>query len=174
MPCLAHLLTHFACTSQPHANTFCLVEGYGEAVFELGYENNGDSMQLTADEWQPAYDRLVAAAKKLNADCELLITKYVGGDKEAESTKRKTPKAGSGCSGKVLVRSVPSLPEDVIETRIAVVGNGKLHLRVCEGRVQTDKIGSRCWQELPSRCISQGRSRRWERQGTRESLQTQA
>jgi GTPase len=99
------------------------VEGYGEAVFELGYENNGDSMQLTVDEWQPAHDRLVAAAKNLKADCELLITKYVGGDKEAESTKGKTAKAGSGCSGKVLVRSIPSLPEDVIETRIAVVGN---------------------------------------------------
>jgi hypothetical protein len=117
------------------------VEGHGEAVFELGFENNGDSMQLTVDEWQPAHDRLVAAAKNLKADCELLITKYVGGDKEAKSTKEKTAKAGSGCSGKVLVRSVPSLPEDVIETRIAVVGNGELRLRLREIVVYTNEMG---------------------------------
>jgi GTPase len=28
-----------------------LEEGHGEMVFEVGFENNGDSMALTKDEW---------------------------------------------------------------------------------------------------------------------------
>ncbi|PHH91860.1 hypothetical protein CDD83_10033 [Cordyceps sp. RAO-2017] len=96
-------------------------EGMGEAVFELGYENNGDSMRFTPDQWTVAYERLVKAAKGIGADCELLLTKNVGGQVEAAST---VP-AGkdTACSGKVLVRRVPSKAEDAIETRIAVVGN---------------------------------------------------
>ncbi|KIE01608.1 GTP-binding protein 1, partial [Metarhizium majus ARSEF 297] len=97
-------------------------EGMGETVFELGYENNGDSMKLTADDWNTAYKRLVAAAKAAGADCELLLTKNVGGEVEAESTANK-PDKGGGCNGKILIRRVPTNVEDVIETRIAVVGN---------------------------------------------------
>lgn len=104
-----------------------IVEGFGEAVFELGLEHDGDSLQFTIDEWNRAYDRLQAAAKKVRADCELLITKGVGGDKEAESTTKK-PSKKQGCTGKVLIRQNPARVEDVIETRIAVVGNGKFHL----------------------------------------------
>lgn len=97
----------------------------GETVFELGYENNGDSMKLAMEEWNNAYRRLVEAAKGVRADCELLLTKNVGGDVEAASTANKSGKE-TACSGKILVRRVPSNAEDVIETRIAVVGNGKL------------------------------------------------
>ncbi|KAF5130406.1 GTP-binding protein 1 [Metarhizium anisopliae] len=97
-------------------------EGMGETVFELGYENNGDSMNLTADDWNTAYKRLAAAAKAAGADCELLLTKNVGGELEAESTANK-PDKGGGCNGKILIRRVPTNVEDVIETRIAVVGN---------------------------------------------------
>jgi Iap family predicted aminopeptidase len=52
------------------------------------------------------------------------LTKNVGGEVEAESTTNKPDKAGE-CSGKILIRRVPTNVEDVIETRIAVVGNGK-------------------------------------------------
>ncbi|KAK7426133.1 hypothetical protein QQZ08_007443 [Neonectria magnoliae] len=97
-------------------------EGFGEAVFELGYEHNGDSMQLTSDEWERAYKSLEVAAKRVRADCDLLLTKNVGGDKEATSTGEKASK-DKGCTGKVLIRQVPANIEDVIETRIAVVGN---------------------------------------------------
>lgn len=100
-----------------------IVEGFGEAVFELGFEYSGESMQLSLEEWNRAYERLVGAAKKIRADCELLITKNVGGDKEAESTASK-PGKDAWCSGKILIRQVPARVEDVIETRIAVVGNG--------------------------------------------------
>ncbi|KAI9158987.1 GTP-binding protein 1 [Paramyrothecium foliicola] len=97
-------------------------EGHGEAVFELGYENSGDSMSLTLDEWNKAYARLEDAAKAVRSDCDLLLTKNVGGDKEASSTT-SNPSKDKSCSGKILIRRVPPRIEDVIETRIAVVGN---------------------------------------------------
>lgn len=98
-------------------------EGWGECIFELGHEINGDSMLLSPAEWTTAYDRLVHAAKKIHTDCELLITNYVGGDKEATSTATTTSK-DKGCSGKILIRQIPASIDKVIETRIAVVGNG--------------------------------------------------
>lgn len=97
-------------------------EGFSETVFELGFENNGDSMQFGLDEWNTAYARLAEAAKGVRADCQLLLTKHVGGDKEAASTANSQEKV-KYCSGKVLVRQTPKNIEDVIETRIAVVGN---------------------------------------------------
>lgn len=101
-----------------------LLEGFGETVFEIGFEDSGDSMQLTPDEWKKAYTNLEAAAKRVRADCDLLLTKNVGGEREAASTATKPPKDKS-CSGKILIRQNPAKVDDVIETRIAVVGNGK-------------------------------------------------
>lgn len=102
-------------------------EGFGEAVFEIGYEHNGDLMQLTREEWDRAYKTLTVAAKRVRADCNLLLTSNVGGDVEAASTADKTTKdkGDKSCTGKVLIRQNPASIEDVIETRIAVVGNGK-------------------------------------------------
>jgi GTPase len=102
-------------------------EGAGETVFDLGFENSGESMQLTLEEWNQAYTRLVEAAKRVGADCQLLLTTNVGGKEEAESTTTSPPKDKS-CSGKILIRRIPGKIEDVIETRIAVVGNGKLEI----------------------------------------------
>ncbi|KAL4723886.1 hypothetical protein ACLX1H_009531 [Fusarium chlamydosporum] len=102
-----------------------LDEGFGECVFEIGYEHNGDSMNLTLDQWNQAYKTLQRAAKRARADCDLLLTKNVGGDVEAASTNAG-PTKDKSCSGKVLIRQNPSTIEDVIETRIAVVGNGVL------------------------------------------------
>ncbi|RYP33181.1 hypothetical protein DL766_003613 [Monosporascus sp. MC13-8B] len=98
-----------------------LLEGHGEAVFELGFENNGDSMRLTSEEWDIALERLVDTAKKLRADCDVLLTKGVGDKAEAESTA--SGKELKDCSGKILIRRAPATVENVIETRIAVVGN---------------------------------------------------
>jgi GTPase len=95
-------------------------EGHGETVFEIGFENNGDSMGLSKDEWDIALKRLKEAARKVRADCQVLLTKHVGGEEEAESAANEKEK---DCSGKVLVRQHPATVEDVIETRIAVVGN---------------------------------------------------
>ena len=95
-------------------------EGHGETVFEIGFENNGESMSLTKDEWGAAMKRLREAARKVRSDCQILLTKNVGGEEEAESVSNDKVKE---CSGKILVRQHPATVEDVIETRIAVVGN---------------------------------------------------
>jgi len=94
-------------------------EGHGETVFDIGFENNGDSMALTKDEWEVAMKRLNHAAAMERADCQVLLTKNVGGDAEAELQNTKD----KDCSGKILIRRNPKTVEDVIETRIAVVGN---------------------------------------------------
>ena len=95
-------------------------EGHGETVFEIGFENNGDSMGLSKDEWDVSLKRLIEAARKVRADCQVLLTKHVGGEQEAESAAAEKEK---DCSGKILVRQHPATVEEVIETRIAVVGN---------------------------------------------------
>ncbi|KAJ5042971.1 uncharacterized protein L3040_004361 [Drepanopeziza brunnea f. sp. 'multigermtubi'] len=95
-------------------------EGHGETIFEVGFENNGDSMSLTKDEWDISMKRLREAAGKVRADCQILLTKHVGGDVEAESAAKERKK---DCSGKILIRQSPATVQEVIETRIAVVGN---------------------------------------------------
>ncbi|KAF4919093.1 GTP-binding protein 1 [Colletotrichum viniferum] len=97
-----------------------ITEGHGETVFELGFENNGDFMALSLEQWNAAYTRVQEAAKRIRAHCQLLITKNVGGDVEAPSAKSGKD---SHCSGKIMIRQTPATVEDVIETRIAVVGN---------------------------------------------------
>ncbi|KAK1597145.1 elongation factor Tu GTP binding domain-containing protein [Colletotrichum navitas] len=97
-----------------------ILEGHGETVFELGFENSGESMGLSLDQWNAAHTRLKDAAKRIRADCHTLITKNVGGDVEAPSAKTGKD---SHCSGKIMIRQAPATVEDVIETRIAVVGN---------------------------------------------------
>ena len=97
-----------------------LEEGHGETVFEIGFENNGDSMGLSKNEWDAGMKRLVEAAKKRRADCQILLTTGVGGVAEGETAPEKDD---AGCSGKILIRQHPATVEEVIETRIAVVGN---------------------------------------------------
>ena len=96
-----------------------LDEGHGETIFEVGFENNGDSMVLTKDEWSVAMESLEEAAAKLKADCQVLLTKNVGGEFEGISVNEKD----KDCHGKILIRQNPETTEEVIETRIAVVGN---------------------------------------------------
>ncbi|KAK8076689.1 p-loop containing nucleoside triphosphate hydrolase [Apiospora phragmitis] len=99
-----------------------LLEGHTEAVFDLGFENNGDSMRLTKAEFDAALARLRKAARTVHADCNVLLTKNVGGDAEADSVAAGKDK-DKDCIGKVMIRQAPSAAERVIETRIAVVGN---------------------------------------------------
>lgn len=96
-----------------------LEEGHGESLFEIGFENNGDSMHLTKDDWSIALARLQEAATTARSSCQLLLTKNVGGEVEGATNAKD-----KDCSGKVLIRQNPATVEDVIETRIAVVGNG--------------------------------------------------
>jgi GTPase len=102
-----------------------LLEGHGEAVFDIGFENSGESMKLTKEEFDTALKRLLETATLNRAHSDLLLTKNVGGEVEATSTQTKQSK-DKDCSGKILIRKIPATVEDVIETRIAVVGNGEL------------------------------------------------
>jgi GTPase len=99
-----------------------LLEGHGETLFDLGQEDNGESMVFSKEQWDVALDRIRRAASALNADCQILLTRNVGGPEEAESKNEKE----KGASGKIMIRQNPVTVEDVIETRIAVVGNGTL------------------------------------------------
>lgn len=94
-------------------------EGHGETIFDLGQEDNGEFMGFDKSQWDIALDRIRQAAKNLNANCRVLLTYNVGGQEEV---KRKDDKNESAW-GKVLIRRAPSNVVDVIETRIAVVGN---------------------------------------------------
>ncbi len=40
-------------------------EGHGEALFDVGLEDSGESMGFSKDEWNFAYERLLATAKSL-------------------------------------------------------------------------------------------------------------
>ncbi|KAI9816758.1 MAG: hypothetical protein M1827_001403 [Pycnora praestabilis] len=94
-------------------------EGHGETLFDLGLEDNGESMLFSKEQWDIALNRLRRAATVLEADCRILITRGVGGEEEAESVNDKE----KGVNGKIMIRQKPETVEEVIETRIAVVGN---------------------------------------------------
>lgn len=94
-------------------------EGHGEALFDIGQEDNGESMGFDKEQWDLALSRLRKAAAELKADCRILLTYNVGGPEEA---KTKNDKMKDAC-GKILIRQAPATTEDAIETRIAVVGN---------------------------------------------------
>ncbi|KAL8860058.1 MAG: hypothetical protein Q9178_003607 [Gyalolechia marmorata] len=96
-----------------------LLEGNGEALFDLGQEDNGETMNFSKEQWDVALDRIRRAASFLRAECRILLTRNVGGFEEAETTNAKA----KGCLGTLLLRQEPETIEDVIETRIAVVGN---------------------------------------------------
>ena len=101
-----------------------MLEGHGETLFDLGQEDNGESMSFSKEQWDTALGRLQRAAKTLNADCQVLMTRNVGGPQDVEPISEKD----KSCTGKIMIRQEPETPEDVIETRIAVVGNGRTHL----------------------------------------------
>lgn len=100
-----------------------LEDGHGETLFDIGFEHNGDSMHLNKADWDRAWDRLQNAAKQVKADCQLLLTRNVGGDVDVSPTASDKSKKDKDCSGKILIRQNPATVENVIETRIAVVGN---------------------------------------------------
>ncbi|KAK5059997.1 hypothetical protein LTR84_009881 [Exophiala bonariae] len=96
-----------------------LDEGHGETLFDLGLEDNGETMAFTRENWNLALARVTEAASSLNAAVRVLLTYNVGGDIEITTKNPKDP----FCHGKLLIRQTPATAEEVIETRIAVVGN---------------------------------------------------
>ncbi|TID13020.1 putative elongation factor tu gtp binding domain-containing protein [Venturia nashicola] len=98
-----------------------LDEGNGEYMFDLGLEDNGESMGFGKKEWDFALQRLNTCTDEVEADCRVLMTRNIEGS-EVEIGPRDGGKDIS-CSGKLMVRRRPKNVDDVIETRIAVVGN---------------------------------------------------
>ncbi|KAK5135265.1 hypothetical protein LTR04_004629, partial [Oleoguttula sp. CCFEE 6159] len=96
-----------------------LEEGHGETLFDVGLDDNGDSMEFAKEDWEFALARIQQVASAVSADCKVLMTKNVGGDAEVESAVQKE----KGSYGKLMIRRRPESVDDVIETRIAVVGN---------------------------------------------------
>ncbi|KAF2670362.1 P-loop containing nucleoside triphosphate hydrolase protein [Microthyrium microscopicum] len=86
---------------------------------DVGLEENGDSMGFDRKTWDLALERLKDAALLLKADFKVLLTRNVGGDVEVGSLNE----ADTACSGKIILRQRPASINEVIETRIAVVGN---------------------------------------------------
>ena len=97
-----------------------ILEGHGETLFDLGQEDNGESMGFSKEQWEVALDRTQRAASMLRADVRMLMTRNVGGPEEVGPVNEKEKSA----TGKIMIRQAPETVEDVIETRIAVVGNG--------------------------------------------------
>lgn len=96
-----------------------MLEGNGETLFDLGQEDNGETMSFNKEQWDAALNKLRHAGKNLQADCRVLMTRNVGGEEDVGPLNEKD----ISCTGKVMIRQTPETPEDVIETRIAVVGN---------------------------------------------------
>lgn len=96
-----------------------LKEGKGETIFDVGLDDDDKLMELTKEEWELAMTRVHAAADMANADVRILLTYNVNGAEEVEVPNEKI----TSSYGKVFVRRRPAQVEDVIETRIAVVGN---------------------------------------------------
>lgn len=94
-------------------------EGHGETLFDIGLEDNGEPMGLDLNQWNTALERLQEAARGIPAECRTMLTYNVGGPEEAQTKNARM----KGACGKILIRQVPGTVEEVIETRIAVVGN---------------------------------------------------
>lgn len=99
-----------------------MVEGHGEALFDVGLEDNGDSMCFSKEDWDLALERIGTVCEQIKADYKMLMTRNVPGVVEVGPRDAKD----TGASGKMILRQRPETVDDVIETRIAVVGNGKL------------------------------------------------
>ena len=78
-------------------------------------------MDFSKEQWDVALDRIRRAGKILQAECRVLMTRNVGGPEEVNTANVKDKSA----TGKLMIRQAPETVEDVIETRIAVVGNGR-------------------------------------------------
>ena len=99
-----------------------LAEGHGEVLFDVGLEDNGDSMNFSKENWEFALKRIDTVCEQIKADYKLLLSRNVPGEVDVVPRDAKD----TGASGKMILRQRPETVDDVIETRIAVVGNGEL------------------------------------------------
>jgi len=88
-----------------------IAEGRGEALFDVGLERNGDNMGLGKEDYEKALGRLREVSKEMKCAVTVLL------EEEGAATTE-------GFSAKALVRKQPESIEELLEIRVAVVGNG--------------------------------------------------
>ena len=93
----------------------------GETLFDLGVEDSGETMNLSISEYGMAYTRIARICKDLDAELRILMTRNVP-DSQWDVPHTSGVRDHS-CASKILIRRNPRSIDDVIETRIAVVGN---------------------------------------------------
>ncbi|KAG9261157.1 GTP-binding protein 2b [Astyanax mexicanus] len=89
-----------------------LQEGRGEAVYQIGVEDNGLMVGLTEEDMKASLKTLRRMAEKVGADITLLREREV--DYESDRSRRKI--------AEVLVRKVPD-DQQFLDLRVAVLGN---------------------------------------------------
>lgn len=95
-----------------------IAEGRGETLFDVGHEDNGESMGLTTDEYNVAFNTIKSIAEELDSAVTVLLTKNTGVDSDVECSTKDA-------SAKVIIRRQPQSIDELLEIRIAVVGNGE-------------------------------------------------
>lgn len=96
-------------------------------------------MEFELKDWDIARKRVIAIAQGLKAECRTLMTRNVGGEHDVEVNEKE-----KAISGKLLIRRIPQEIDDVIETRIAVVGNGMRSRHATYTRGALTSLRSRC------------------------------
>ncbi|ORZ14744.1 P-loop containing nucleoside triphosphate hydrolase protein [Absidia repens] len=92
-------------------------DGGGEVLFEIGSEVDGTSMQLTKEEYTQCLKTMDQVMDKLDTeytDIDTLVT---------ADGKSNDKKKANGTGGHLMIRNKSTSVEDLLEIRVAVVGN---------------------------------------------------
>ncbi|KAG0006673.1 hypothetical protein BGZ65_005329 [Modicella reniformis] len=130
-------------------------EGSGETLFEIGIEEDGAPMNLTEAEYQIALTTVRTAAAAVAAEVAIMHEKNSGAlsgsstqvdDKEASTSipEQTTASTADGETFKtcyVMIRKLPKSAEELLELRVAVVGNVSTLLGVLTKGVLDDGRG---------------------------------
>ncbi|KAG0052893.1 hypothetical protein BGZ83_001978 [Gryganskiella cystojenkinii] len=133
-------------------------EGSGETLFEIGVEEDGAPMNLTEAEYQTALSTVRTAAAAVGAEVAIMFEKNVGlADKTATpapasadaatappvvaSTSSSTVEGETFKTAYVMIRKTPKSVEELLELRVAVVGNVSTLLGVLTKGVLDDGRG---------------------------------
>lgn len=98
-----------------------LAEGRGETLFDVGLDNTTEEpMGFTKEEHSFAMRSIKSVAAELKASITILLTHNLGIDGEGAPDDK-------GANSTLLIRKQPESLEDLLEIRVAVVGNGKTY-----------------------------------------------
>ncbi|ORY97237.1 P-loop containing nucleoside triphosphate hydrolase protein [Syncephalastrum racemosum] len=90
-----------------------ITEGHGETLFEIGLEEDGTSMELTEAEFETALKTVSSLTQTLGAGHAIIEKRVVQQKADLEP----------GVYAHLMIRRRPASVEDMLEIRVAVVGN---------------------------------------------------